>query len=208
MKQEKIDIFDTKYNKIGTATREEAHKKGLWHHTFHCWIINTKNKSILFQYASKSQQDFKFFLTPSTAGHIQSGEDIKAGIFREIKEEIGEKIKENELISKKYIVREDTFKSYVDKEFVNVFFIKKEKLLTDYNLDKREVKGLFEIKIEDGIALFSGEKKILKINGLGLNKNNYEKKELKINLKNFVPQPKNYYLNIFKIANELSKKND
>ena len=46
-----LDIYDAKMNHIGTASREEAHKFGYWHQTFHCWIVRReKGKNyVLFQ---------------------------------------------------------------------------------------------------------------------------------------------------------------
>lgn len=38
MAEELIDIYDEKMNLLGTATREQAHREGLWHTSFHCWI--------------------------------------------------------------------------------------------------------------------------------------------------------------------------
>ena len=34
-----IDIFDADYNHIGTEEKNEAHRKGFWHQTFH-WPIS------------------------------------------------------------------------------------------------------------------------------------------------------------------------
>lgn len=39
MAEELIDIYDEKMNLLGTATREQAHREGLWHTSFHCWIV-------------------------------------------------------------------------------------------------------------------------------------------------------------------------
>ncbi len=39
MTAELIDIYDEKMNLLGTATREQAHREGLWHTSFHCWLV-------------------------------------------------------------------------------------------------------------------------------------------------------------------------
>ena len=39
MADEIIDIYDSNMNHLGTAPRSQAHKEGLWHKAFHCWIV-------------------------------------------------------------------------------------------------------------------------------------------------------------------------
>lgn len=36
---ERFDVFDRERNWLGTATRREVHEQGLWHQTFHCWVV-------------------------------------------------------------------------------------------------------------------------------------------------------------------------
>ncbi len=38
MADELIDIFDENMNLLGTAMKSQAHREGLWHKTFHCWL--------------------------------------------------------------------------------------------------------------------------------------------------------------------------
>lgn len=53
---ENIDVFDANLNFKDVIERKEAHTKGIWHQTFHCWVVNPKNKSILFQLRSKEKR--------------------------------------------------------------------------------------------------------------------------------------------------------
>ena len=39
MADELIDIFDEDMNLLGTAMKSQAHREGLWHKTFHCWLV-------------------------------------------------------------------------------------------------------------------------------------------------------------------------
>lgn len=43
---ELIDVFDGNYNLIGTEERDIVHEKGLWHQTFHCWVIRPNGKMV------------------------------------------------------------------------------------------------------------------------------------------------------------------
>ena len=37
--EELIDIYDENMNCIGTASKAQAHREGLWHKAFRCWVI-------------------------------------------------------------------------------------------------------------------------------------------------------------------------
>ena len=43
-RDELIDIYDENMNHLGTAPRSQAHHEGLWHMTFHCWIVSRPDK--------------------------------------------------------------------------------------------------------------------------------------------------------------------
>lgn len=58
MAEELIDIYDEKMNLLGTATREQAHREGLWHTSFHCWIVRRSPEGrpqVLLQIRGKTQ---------------------------------------------------------------------------------------------------------------------------------------------------------
>ena len=39
MTEELIDIYDENMHPLGTAPIMQAHQEGLWHKSFHCWIV-------------------------------------------------------------------------------------------------------------------------------------------------------------------------
>ncbi|CAM4408405.1 NUDIX hydrolase [Paenibacillus tarimensis] len=39
MNKERFDIYDEQLNWIGQASRDEVHRQGYWHKTFHCWLV-------------------------------------------------------------------------------------------------------------------------------------------------------------------------
>lgn len=45
MIDEIFDIYDEEMKKIGQASRQEAYSCGLWHQTFHCWIVSRTEDS-------------------------------------------------------------------------------------------------------------------------------------------------------------------
>ncbi|MFD2387839.1 NUDIX hydrolase [Enterococcus rivorum] len=60
--KEMITIFNSEYELIGTASREEAHKKGLWHETFHCWMYDINDDEVFLYFQQRSAKK-KIFLT-------------------------------------------------------------------------------------------------------------------------------------------------
>ena len=76
-----------------------------------------------------------------TSGHTMSNEIARKGAIREIKEEIGLNIKENEL---KLI-----YKTEINKITYNLYYIQKEIDLSKLTLQKEEVENVYWYTIEE-----------------------------------------------------------
>lgn len=156
---EYIDVFDVNYNHLGKEEKDKAHLEGLWHHTFHCWIVRPNNK-ILLQLRSKDKSTHPNLLDISAAGHLSAGETVEDGI-REIKEELGIDIDFNNLRKigfYKQVVDIPSKKGiFHNKEFTHVFLLKDDTPLEQYVLQPEEVDGVYELDIDDGFKLFNGE---------------------------------------------------
>ncbi len=125
-KDEIIDIFDANFNLIGKEKRSIAHKKGLWHQVFFCWVFRKEKDKIfvLFQKRGKNKKAFPNLLDISVAGHLEANEKPIDGI-REAKEEIGLEINSKKLdYLGKYIAIYDLENDYKEREFSHVFFYK------------------------------------------------------------------------------------
>ena len=126
-------------------TRKEVHKKGLWHKVIIVAIID-ENGNILMQQRADNKETNPGKWDISTAGHIESGQTSRKAAIREIKEELGIDINEDELI---YI---DTYKkqsklkeNYYSNHFFDFYIIKmKEIPLDKIKMQKSEVK---EVKL-------------------------------------------------------------
>ncbi|MRH99897.1 NUDIX domain-containing protein [Kriegella sp. EG-1] len=94
---ELIDILDANGNLTGkTAMKTDAHKNGWFHQTIHVWFY-TLNGEILLQQRGKDKDTYPLLWDVSVAGHISAGETIKKAAIREIEEEIGIKLKTEQL---------------------------------------------------------------------------------------------------------------
>ena len=70
---ENLDVLDNQGNKTGEIkSRDEVHKKGLWHRTVHIWIINSNN-DILMQLRSPEKKSNPNKWTTSASGHLSAG---------------------------------------------------------------------------------------------------------------------------------------
>jgi len=122
MQDEQIDIVTKTGLPTGkTAPKSEIHAKGYYHNTVHVWFYTTKGTILLAQRAS-SKTIYPLLWDVSVAGHIDAGETIKQGAIREVKEEIGLTISENDLEN---IGVFECFQSYpngiTDNEFHHTF---------------------------------------------------------------------------------------
>ena len=95
-----LDIFDSSMNLIGTADREEVHKKGYWHQTFQGWIIKKREGKVyvVAQKRDKRKKTAPNMLDITAAGHLHAGETPLDGV-RELEEELGIRIEPEKLIN-------------------------------------------------------------------------------------------------------------
>lgn len=141
---ELLEYYDEKNEKkLGIAERDKIHKNNLWHREISVWILNEKNEVLLQRRSPlKKTGANKFSLT---AGHIETGEkEIKAAL-REIKEEIGIDITENELILL------DIYKNEQKNNncFSYTYLLKTNKRIEDMTMQEEEVSELKYITIEE-----------------------------------------------------------
>ena len=119
---EQVDILSAKGERTGKViSKAEAHRKGLFHPTVHIWFY-TADARVLLQQRGADKETFPNLWDVSVAGHVAADENITEAALREIKEEIGLEIRDDELI------KIGVFKSVqkhredlVDKEFHHTF---------------------------------------------------------------------------------------
>lgn len=186
---EQLDIFNDKYEYQGTASKKEAHQKGLWHRVFTCLLINPQKKTVLLQKKVPDRYVFDRpdYLDISVGGHYQTGESPEDSA-RELEEEVGLKASFEELIPLGVRQTAATIaENYIANEFQHIFLYPTEQNLEDYALEEVEVKGLVEVKIQDGIDLLLGKIERIQGNGLFISDGNKIKQRLMITKDDFVP---------------------
>jgi len=121
-----------------TATQDECHSKGYWHRAAFCLIINDKG-DILLQQRSKEKKLWPNKWDVTVGGHVKSGELGRQALIRECEEELGLKIKDEEV---KFIVGSISKYSkpgYVNNHFDEFYLIIKNVKIDELILQKEEV---------------------------------------------------------------------
>lgn len=150
MKEDYIDIVNSNGSYTGeSAPKSKIHSKGYFHNTVHIWFY-TLEGTILLQQRAASKVICPLLWDVSVAGHIDAGETLKSGAIREIKEEIGLSISENDLNK---IGVFECFQSYpngiIDNEFHHTFIAELKTNIDQLIPQKEEVEALKLVSIDD-----------------------------------------------------------
>ena len=147
---ELIDILTPDGKPTGkTALKSEAHKNGWFHATVHIWLY-TSDKKILLQQRAFTKKVFPGLWDISVAGHIAAGEGILTAAKREVFEELGLPITEEELFKIGTRIHHVEHKNgIIDNEHHHVFIAELKTPLEKLILQKDEVEGvkLFDLEV-------------------------------------------------------------
>lgn len=202
--KELLDVLDSKMNVIGIEDREVIHQKGLWHQTFHCWIIKKVNETpyLIMQKRDKNKKVGPNCLDITAAGHLTAGETPVKGGMREMKEELGIIVDPNQIIPLGIRTAVSEKPNNINKEFCHVYFLENDLSLNQYNFADGEVSGLVEIKVSDGLKLFTHETDKIICNSLLIENGEKIEQQIEVKESDFLPrgieQP--YYLKILIMA--------
>ena len=145
-----IDVLTPDGKPTGkTALKSEAHKNGWFHATVHIWLY-TKDNQILLQKRALTKKVFPGLWDISVAGHIAAGEDILTAAKREVFEEIGLEIMENELINIGTRIHQVSHANGIqDNEHHHVFIAELKVPINHLSIQKEEVDDiqLFDLAV-------------------------------------------------------------
>lgn len=121
-----------------TATRKECHEKGLWHRAVYAFIIDN-DSNILLQKRSGNKKLWPNLWDVTVGGHVDSGEFGRQALIREVKEELGIEINDNDI---KYLVGStsvNTKGDIINKHYNECYLITKKVDLSQIILQEEEV---------------------------------------------------------------------
>lgn len=196
MADELIDIFDENMHLLGQAMKSQAHREGLWHKTFHCWLMRRGENGQPMVWLQRRNYDKPIYagmLDVSAAGHVKAGEEVKDG-YREVTEELGITLNQDDLI-KMFTIKEVYQQNDVyNREFEVLYMAEVEYLLSKVQLQADEVAGLYEVKLSELKSLLSGEQKTIEAEGVRRNDDNsYTWENIEISVKDLAPHGNDYY---------------
>lgn len=152
---ELIDVLDENGIKTGEVlSRDEVHKRGLWHRAIVVAIVNEKNEILLQQRSANKEKNANMW-DISAAGHISSGQDSLMAAAREISEEVSVSLGYSVEVKdfrfmfsyrKEQVFRED----FIERQFYD-FFILRQKGLTEENIrfQSSEVQAIKFVNISE-----------------------------------------------------------
>ncbi len=103
-------------------SRDLVHSSGAWHKTVHIWVLNP-NQELLLQQRSFTKESHPGYWDISAAGHCSSGDSSLEAARRELREELGIEVRQQELsylfsVVQRFILNKGRF---VDNEFCDVY---------------------------------------------------------------------------------------
>ncbi|MFJ7936874.1 NUDIX domain-containing protein [Sporosarcina sp. NPDC096371] len=180
---EQLRVFDENYVYLKEASRDNVHRDGLWHETFHCWLVD--EQFVYIQKRSAIKKDFPNLFDITAAGHILATETIADGI-REVEEELGLAVELSQLSPKGVVQDVIELPGFLDCEFANVFLYESSFAPNAFSLQQEEVASVHVVERQALSALFLTEIATV------LCTNIFDGATTEISLTDFVPHERTY----------------
>ncbi|MBR9704389.1 NUDIX domain-containing protein [Candidatus Pacearchaeota archaeon] len=148
MTKEIVNIYDENNKFLNKDTLDNAHKLGLWHRSAHMWIYNDKGE-LLIQLRQKDMNFYPDKWDLSSAGHIDSNETLREGALREVFEELGLDLKENDLTLYRIMKRILNYPGIINPEFCYIYLIKLNINLSEIKIQDYELQDVKFISLND-----------------------------------------------------------
>jgi isopentenyldiphosphate isomerase len=153
---ELLDILDESGLPTGEVVpKGEAHRLGLWHRCFHCWICGSDRRGsyLLLQRRAAAKDTWPGYLDVTAAGHLASEEETVDGL-REVEEELGLRIEPERLVPLGTRRVEQEIPDGYDRELHEVFLVCDATPPGDLRLQKEEVEAVFRLDLDEVEALY------------------------------------------------------
>ena len=194
METEKLRVYDEQGNPQGIGTRQAVHEQGLWHETFHCWVVGRRNNknTVYLQLRSEEKKDFPRLFDITAAGHLLANETVEDGV-REVEEELGLQVDFDKLILLGMVKDQMELPGFIDNERCHCFLYQMpENNDLRFELQLEEVYGMAEVDFEALADLFTGKKEEVEIEGFVVTPSGRHPLRRVIGLKDIVPHSSSY----------------
>lgn len=154
-----IDIFNDRYEHVGTEDKKTTHAKGLWHRTFSALAVNPTTGRVILQKKAPGRYSFDRpdYADITVGGHYHAGETIPDGV-REVHEELGLPVTYTDLHPIGLRQTAVTLApDYLEREFQHWHLLPLDLDLDAIPLADAEVSGLVDVDLNDAVALADGD---------------------------------------------------
>jgi isopentenyldiphosphate isomerase len=154
---ELLDILDESGRPTGEVrAKGEAHRLGLWHRCFHCWICGSDATGpyLLLQRRASTKDTWPGYLDITAAGHLSAGEEPLDGL-REIEEELGLQVNPERLVPLGTVRIEQQLPAGYDREFHEVFLLQDNTPPEKLRLQKEEVESVYRLDLDNVETLYA-----------------------------------------------------
>ena len=145
---EMLDIFDINGNYLGERSRDFCHKDnpGVYHKAVLVWFKNSDGEILVTKRGmNKKQYPGKWEM--AAAGHVDAGEEPIQTCLREVKEELGIELKEEEVdYLTEWLIQEEW-------ELAQIYLVKKDIPLENITIQKEEIDEVKWMKYNDFVNL-------------------------------------------------------
>lgn len=152
---ELIDVRDESGGRTGQVVwKSEAHRRGLWHRCFHCWIFGSDSGEpyLIVQRRAATKDTWPGYLDVTAAGHLATGEEPVDGL-REVEEELGLRVDPGRLVPLGTRRVEQEIPGGLDREFHDVFLLRDDTPPGNLRLQREEVEAVLHVGLDDARAL-------------------------------------------------------
>jgi isopentenyldiphosphate isomerase len=154
---ELIDVRDDRGERTGeTVLKSEAHRLGLWHRCFHCWVLGADENEgpyMLVQRRAAVKDTWPGYLDVTAGGHLAAGEETFDGL-RELEEELGLRAEPGRLVPLGTLRSEIEIPAGTDREFFDVFLLIDDTPPEALRLQREEVEAVIRIRLDEMETLF------------------------------------------------------
>ena len=156
-----MDVLDECGEPTGeVAWKSEAHRRGLWHRCFHCWVFGTGASGepyLLVQRRAAVKDTWPGYLDVTAAGHLGAGEEPLRGGLRELEEELGLRVGPERLVPLGSRRIEQEIPGGCDREFHDVFLLLDSTPPERMRLEAEEVEAVLRVRLDLAEALGESE---------------------------------------------------
>jgi len=155
-----VDVVDGFGRPTGRVVwKSEAHRRGLPHRCFHCWVFGADEKGepyLLVQRRDATKETWPGRLDVTAAGHLAAGEGPLEGGVREILEELGLRVGPERLVPLGARWVDLRIPQGRDRELYHVYLLFDGTPPGELRLQAEEVAAVLRLRLGDAEALGDG----------------------------------------------------